>query len=384
MKVRTVAIVVGACLAVAALAVAVTKSLSKPPPPKVESPSLEFAAHEVVRPVMTTIEAMIDISGPLVAPATAVVKAKTAATLTELSVSEGSRVRRGQALGQLDFTEWNHRLAERSAQLEAARSALQQAERAHAQNERLSSQRFISDAALDLSRASFESAQAQWRAAEASLNTLKTTAKEVALVAPIGGIVGKRHVVPGEKLSIEQPIVTIVDLSVLELAGTVGTHEVSHVRPGMPVEVKVEGVDRKIAGQISRVAPSAEPGTRSIGVTVTLGNPKEELRAGMFAAATLRLADNQSRLTVPATAVSIVSGQSTVWVISEGRLQRRAVQLGRRDTASDRVEVLEGLKPDSQVLAVRFDNLREGGQAAIKLVAPGSAGSAATAASQSR
>jgi multidrug efflux pump subunit AcrA (membrane-fusion protein) len=144
----------------------------------------------------------------------------------------------------------------------------------------------------------------------------------------------------------------------------------------MPVEVSVEGVSRKFAGQIARVAPAAEPGTRSIGVTVTLANPKEELRAGMFAAAQLRLADPQPRWTVPSSAVSVVSGQNTVWVLADGRLQRRAVQLGRRDTQADRVEVLEGLKGDAQVLAVRFDNLREGGAAFVRPTAAGSAGSA--------
>ena len=75
--------------------------------------------------------------------------------------------------------------------------------------------------------------------------------------------------------------------------------------------------------------------------------------------------------------------RSTVWVLAEGRLQRKAVQLGRRDTQADRVEVLEGLKEDAQVLAVRFDNLREGGRGLIKTpnAAQSSASSAKTASS---
>ena len=48
----------------------------------------------------------------------------------------------------------------------------------------------------------------------------------------------------------------------------------------MPVEVRVEGVDKPLAGRVARIAPAAEPGTRSIGVTVALANPDEKLRAG--------------------------------------------------------------------------------------------------------
>ncbi|NBU87967.1 MAG: efflux RND transporter periplasmic adaptor subunit [Betaproteobacteria bacterium] len=374
-KSKTVAWILGVGLLAALAALAISRSGSKTAT-KEEKPPLEFSAQEVVNPLLAPMDERIEFSGPLVAPGTAVVRSKAAATLTTLEVSEGSRVKRGQVLGQLDLSELNHRQAERTAQRDAARASLQQAERAHAQNERLSAQRFISDAALDLSKSTLDAAKGQAIAAEAALNTLRAAAKEAVLVAPIQGIVSKRHVLPGEKLSLEQPVVTVVDLSTLELAGAVGTHEVSRVRPGMPVEVSVEGVSRKFAGQIARVAPAAEPGTRSIGVTVTLANPKEELRAGMFAAAQLRLADPQSRWTVPSSAVSVVSGQNTVWVLADGRLQRRAVQLGRRDTQADRVEVLEGLKGDAQVLAVRFDNLREGGAAFVRPTAAGSAGSA--------
>ncbi len=381
-RTKSIAITLAVGLLAALVAAAISKSVSKPAP-KDDKPALEFALREVVRPTWAPMEDQLEISGPLVAPGTAVVRAKAAATLVSLSVAEGSRVQRGQSLGQLDFTELNHRVAERTAQWDAARANWLQAERAHAQNERLSAQRFISDAALDVSRSTLDTARAQAVAAEAALNTLKSSAKEAALVAPIAGIVSKRHVLPGEKLSLEQPVVTLIDLATLELAGVVGIHEVSRVRPGMPVEVRVEGVERQVRGQISRVAPAAEPGTRSIGVVVSLPNAREELRAGMFATARLQLADPQPRLTLPSSAISMVSGQSTVWVIADGRLQRRAVQLGRRDAQADRVEVLDGLKADATVLAVKFDNLREGGIASVKPASSASPASAAAASAPS-
>jgi len=327
--------------------------------------TLEFEAREVVRPQWVTMPATIEFSGPLVAPDTAVVRAKAAGTLVGLTVQEGSRVKAGQPLGRIDLAELMSRSNERQASADAARAALAQAERTHASNERLAAQSFISPIALETSRSQVDSARAMYEAAVAMLDVSKVSLREAALVAPISGIVAKRHVVPGEKVTVEQTLLTLVDLSRLELAGLVGTHEVPRLQPGMAVQVRVEGMPAPVVGRLARIAPMAEAGTRSIGVTIALDNPKETLRAGQYALARVDLADDTRRLTVPLTALGNTSGQDQVWVISDGALLRRAVTLGRHDTARGRVEVLSGLTDDAQVLGVRFENLREGAKALV-------------------
>ena len=327
--------------------------------------TLEFEAREVVRPQWTKMPATIEFSGPLVAPDTAVVRAKAGGTLVGLTVQEGSRVKVGQSLGRIDLAELMSRSSERQASADAARAALAQAERTHASNERLAAQSFISSIALETSRSQLDSARAMYEAAIASLDVSKVSLREAALVAPIGGIVAKRHVVPGEKVVMEQTLLTIVDLSRLELAGLVGTHEVPRLQPGMAVQVRIEGMAQPVVGRLARIAPMAEAGTRSIGVTIALDNPKETLRAGQYALARVDLADDTKRLTVPLTALGNTSGQDQVWVISDGALLRRAVTLGRHDATRGRVEVLSGLTDDARVLGVRFDNLREGAKALV-------------------
>lgn len=327
--------------------------------------ALSFAPREVVRPQQGPMPGRIEFSGPLVAPGTAVLKAKAAGTLINLAAAEGDRVRAGQQMGRLDLADASSRVAERSANVAAARAVLAQAERSHAQNQRLAAQQFISTAALDSSRSAVETAQAQLNAAIASADLARVGLRDATLVAPIDGIVARRHVLPGEKVSPEQPVLTLVDLRRLELAGVVGTHEVSRLSVDMPVSVQVEGMDRPVDGRIARIAPAAEPGTRSIGVTIVLDNPKETLRAGQYAVASATLADDLQRLSVPVAAVAQTSGQDHVWVIDDGVLARRAVRLGRRDARGARVEILSGLAPDSVVLAARFDKLVEGAKASV-------------------
>jgi membrane fusion protein, multidrug efflux system len=327
--------------------------------------ALEFVPREVVNPALARLPGLVEFSGPLVAPQTALVRAKAAGTLLNLAVAEGSRVQAGQVLGRVELAELTTRVAERNAMLESARATLAQAERTHASNERLAAQQFISPNALENSRAAVDTARANLNAAQASLATAQVGLREATLVAPISGIVAKRHVLPGEKLAAEQQVLSIVDLARLELAGNVGTHEVARLSPGMAVQVQVEGVDQAVAGRVARIAPAAEPGTRSIGVTIELANPKETLRAGQYALVRAELADPTERLTLPASAVGQTSGQDHVWLIESGKLARRAITVGRRDAREGRVEVLQGVTPASVVLAARFDNLREGAKAQV-------------------
>lgn len=372
-KAKAAAVLVLGLLLAGGLGGAMWAQRDKPAAAKPEV-TLEFSPREVVHPQAMAMPLVLQFSGPLVAPQTAVVRAKASGTLLALAVDEGSRVRAGQVLGRIDLAELDSRVNERHAMLASARAQLAQAERNYQSNLRLADQQFISANALDTSRAQLDTAHAQWQAAQAQVDSLRVTQRDAALVAPIAGVVARRHVVPGEKLAAEQQVLTLVDLARLELAGSVGTHEVSLLAPGLPVQVQVEGVATPVAATLARIAPAAEPGSRAIGVTVALDNPKETYRAGQYALARVVLPDAQQRLTLPASAIGSQSGQEHVWLIEGGVLARRAVITGRRDEAGSRVEVLQGVAADAQVLAARFDNLREGTRA---LLLPGRTASVA-------
>ena len=330
---------------------------------------LDFTVAEATRPVTLALPQVVEFSGALVAPNTAMVRAKATGTLLTLDVLEGQRVTAGQLLGRIDVSDLASHVAERSANLAAVKTTMVQAQRTHESNIGLANDKFISPIALDNSKSQLESAKAQVAAAEAALDSARIALRDATLVAPISGIVSKRYVVAGEKVTAEQQVVTIVDLRTLELAGTVGTQDVARLSAGMPVQLKIEGVDKPLQGKLARIAPAAEAGTRSIGVAVQLPNPKETLRAGQYAVAQVQIGDATPRLTVPIGAISSASGQEYVWTVEGGKLLRRTVTTGRRDPVRQRAEVLEGLSPDVPVLGARFDNLREGAKARIVTVA---------------
>lgn len=365
---KTAAIAVAGVLVVGAASAALALRPEAAPAPAA-GPVLQFSPQEVTTPRIGPVARALTFSGPLVAPATAVVKAHVAATLLELRVNEGARVRANEVLGRLDLAELRTQIDHRSASVALAQATLDEARTHHTANESLAERRFISSTALHTSRGKLEVAEAQLDAARAQLATVRVSERQAALVAPISGIIAKRHAVPGEKLAEHQTVFTIVDLSTLELAGTVPAHEAAALRVGQPVTLAVDGAGAAVRGRIDRIAPQAEPGTRAIGVTVVLDNADERYRAGQYAQARLEIADPQPRMTLPATAVGRSSGQDYVWVIDKGALVRRLIVTGPDLGPAGRVVVLRGVAPHARVLAVRFDDLKEGAAAQVAAAA---------------
>lgn len=160
--------------------------------------TLEFTPAEVVKPQRLAVPERIAFSGVLMAPRTAVVRAKAAGTLLSLTVAEGRRVKAGQVLGSIDRSDLRSRAAERAAGVDSAQSRVDEAERAHRSNEDLASQKFISANALESSRATLAAARAQLKAAQAQWATSTLGIREAALTAPVAGVVGRRNVLPGE------------------------------------------------------------------------------------------------------------------------------------------------------------------------------------------
>ncbi len=359
------AAVIVAALALAAVSRVLHDKANADSPDKKPAVTLEFAPSEVVKPQLVAMPERVEFSGSLMAPRTAIVRAKAAGTLLALNVAEGSRVKAGQVLGRIDLADLQSRAAERAAGVDSAKARMSEAERAHASNADLANQKFISPNALETSRATLEAARAQVKSAQAQAATVNVGLRDAALTAPISGVVGRRSVLPGEKVSAEQELLTVVDLKELELAGVVGTHQVSLLKPGQALSVQVEGNAALVAGVIDRIAPTAEAGTRGIRVVVRVPNPQELFRAGQYASAVLLLTDATPRLTLPLAAVGQTSGQDFVWTLEKGALVRRLVITGRRDAAANRVEVTQGLQADQAVLGARFDNLKEGAPARV-------------------
>src|SRR5262245_45825099 len=121
--------------------------------------------------------------------------------------------------------------------------------------------------------------------------------------APIGGIVGKRNVDPGGVVAIGGEIVTILDLSRLEVAAAVPATEIAHVRSGQPVVMRTGLNAMALRGEVTRINPATEPGSQSIIIHVGLPNADGSLRAGVFVSGVVIVADAKDALALPVDAI---------------------------------------------------------------------------------
>lgn len=329
--------------------------------------ALAFGPADLVRVEAKPIARWLPLSGTIQAVRQATVKAKVGGEVRELRVREGEAVRAGAPIARIDTADLEARLAERQGALESARAQLALAEKTRAMNNRLLAERFISQNAFDGSQSSHDVAVGSVKSAEAQVRLAQNALRDATVAAPLGGTVAKRHVQAGEKVAPESPLVTIVDLSDMELAALVPASDVPGLAPGMGVEVSVDGFgDRRFRGTLGRISPSAEPGTRAFLVYVALPNPDASLRSGMFATGRIALAASAPAPTLPLAAVRSEAGQHYVWTIREGKLARRIVVLGRRDDEAGLVEVMTALPAGEPVLGARFDNLKEGAGAVVR------------------
>ena len=329
--------------------------------------TLEFAPADLVRVELRPVARWLPVSGTIQAIRQATVKAKVPGEVRQLSVREGEAVRAGQLVARIDTADLEARLAERQGSLESARAQLALAEKTRTMNNRLLAEKFISQNAFDGSQSSHDVAVGNLKSAEAQVRLAQNALRDATVSAPLTGMVAKRHVQAGEKVAIESPLLTIVDLTDLELAALVPASDVPELALGMSVELAVDGFgERRFRGTIGRISPSAEPGTRAFLVYVALPNRDAALRSGMFATGRIALAASAPIPTLPLAAVRIEAGQSYVWTIVDGKLTRRVVVVGRRDDEAGYVELKTVLPAGEPVLAARFDNLKEGAAAIVR------------------
>jgi RND family efflux transporter MFP subunit len=329
--------------------------------------TLEFGAGELATVESRALPRWLPVSGTMQPVRQATVKAKVSGDVRQLTVREGDSVQAGQILVRVDTADLDARVLERQGQLQSARAQLALAEKTNAMNQKLLKQNFISQNASDNAESSLEVAKGNLQAAEAQLRVAQNALKDSVAIAPLSGIVAKRHVQPGEKVAFDSPLVTVVDLKEMELQAAVPSSDIPELKPGMTVDLAVDGfTDRKFTGRIERINPSTEAGTRAILVFVGIPNEAQALRGGMFATGRIALAAGAPVPTLPATAVRTEAGQSYVWTIQDGKLAKRMVLIGRRDDDAGRVELKTALPANVPVLAARFDNLKEGAPALVR------------------
>lgn len=354
-------------LAVAGSFFGLRPSQAKKEEKKKEDKVFEFAAGDLAEMQRVPLGRQIPVSGSMKPLLQATVRSKVPAEVAKVHVQEGDRVAAGAALVSLDTADLKARYDAQAAAVAEAKARLDLAKKNQANNKALLEKSFISQNAYDGVINTVQVAEANLQSAEAQATIAQRALNDAQVRAPFAGVIAKRWVNVGDKVTSDMPVAHVVDLGRMELEAQIPVGEIPFVTVGQQIAFSVDGFPgRRFNGKVERVNPSVEAGSRSIMVFVTLPNSDASLKGGMFANGVLATAAGTEVNVIPISAVLEEGGQSFVHVVKGGKVERRSVVVGARSIEKGLVVVKEGLEAGVPVVIVKADGIKAGATAIVK------------------
>ena len=338
--------------------------------------ALRFGPMDWVTVKPTLLASYVPLTGSVRAVDSATVKAKVAGELRSLSVREGMAVNKGDIIGQIDTTDYELRIQERQAQLRQAEAQLLTAQRNADANQQLVARGFISENSSANTVSALDAAKAARDTVRFQLDQALKALGDTRLIAPISGMVAERYALPGEKLSPDNKVLSIVSTEKLEAELAVPAQDLVGIQIGQRLDLHVEGVDTAQAAKVLRINPATSGSSRNVMVYLQLEGPTSKLRIGAFVQGLLPLQSKGQVLAVPLNAVRDQGGRQAVWVVRQGKLEEQLVRTGIRDDrakapngALGMIQILEGLNEGDAVIATALGT-SSSGSAAMKSGVP--------------
>ena len=332
-------------------------------------PATVLSTSDVAAARTTSIEAGVPITGDLRPAEVVDVRARLEGDLLDVHVREGDRVREGQLLARFDATEQEANLSSARAEQAAARSEVEIAGWNAEQADELFKAGAISEQEARAARQQAVAAQARLAAADARLRSSSVVNRDTRVLSPTSGVVEKRNVESGQRVTRGESMFTVVRNDVLELEASVPARHASEVRAGQRVHFAADG--RALEGTLARVSPTIDPRSRSITVYARVPNADGRLKGNTFATGRVVGRTIANALVVPSTAIRQGQGDDGAFVyrIVGEQIERVPVRVGIVDEARQLAQILDGLAAEDRVIVGNVGALGTGTR--VKIVGEG-------------
>ena len=302
------------------------------------------------------------------------VRPQVSGILQKRLFKEGSEVKEGQALYQIDPAVYEAAVASAKAELQRAQAVLYQTRLTANRYAQLVKTNAISKQNNDDAQAAYKQAQAAVAAAEAGLKNAQINLDYTTVRSPISGRIGRSLVTPGALLSAHQaqnmavvqtldPIyvdVTQSSKEILSLKKDIASGKLKTKGGAIPVTLIMEdGTKYPQTGELTLSEVSVDPGTGTITLRAEFPNPDNILLPGMFVRTELPQGTMEKALLVPQRAVMReANGTPYVYVVEDGKIAIRRLVTHRTQGQNWIVE--EGLKPGEKVVIEGLQRIRPG------------------------
>jgi RND family efflux transporter MFP subunit len=337
--------------------------------------------------------ASVTANGYVVARTRASVSAKLPGRIADLRVSEGSNVKEGQIIALLENADYQAQAAQAEAGIGTARAELAEA---RAESEvlarearrlggiRAENAELVAEQELDnvegraiQAAARVEAAAARLQAAEAARRFARANLENTVIRAPFSGTVLRKEAEVGEVVApsvggglTRGAVVTMADLTTLEVEVDVNEAYISRIRKGAPARIMLDAYpDTSFRGEVRQVVPTADRQRATVQVKVSItdrdprilpemGSRVDFLEDTVGAATGSTVTAGPPRFRVPSAAVRELGGETIVWLIRDGRLESRAVQGG--PVSGGFREIRSGLAGGERLLVGGVENPKAG------------------------
>lgn len=331
-----------------------------------ESSVLQLNASEVTTAQPGRLQQSVRVTGTLSPVSTTVLSARVNAPVAEVLVRSGDAVEAGDTLVRMETDDLSIALNQQRANARSTEANLALARSQLARDSSLGQRGLTTESSLESQRAQVAALEANLEAQQLAVRSAERALANATVTAPVAGRVTSRSVEEGQYVSTGTPLMTLVDLSTMEVAANVPLRAIDRVQPGQTALVQVDGIgDERFVGQVDRVNPVAENGTRTAPVYITVPNPDERLRGGMFVGVEIVVNEVTQALAVPVDAVRQDDQGQYLLTLDNDELVRTAVETGERWDGGESVAISAGLNAGDRYVSAPLPELQAGDKVSL-------------------
>ena len=273
------------------------------------------------------------------------VSSDSAGTVKWLGVEEGDSVKKGAIIARVDVASSGARLDQAKASRELAA-------------EQLRRRRELLNKGV-LAKEEFDQMAAELEKSDASLREMQVSVDNGVIRAPVSGIVNKRHVDQGERLAVGDPVVDIVDPTVIRVTINVPEMDIPYIRKDQKVAVTVDAIPgRTWDGVVEFISFKADSSSKTFETRVLTDNGDGIIRAGMLARVSLERRTIADAVTAPLYAIINQGGERLLYVAENGVARARTIEVGV--ISGDRAQVTTGLKAGDELIVSGHTMVEDG------------------------
>lgn len=290
----------------------------------------------------TPFQETIEIPGTLMPAESAEIHPEISGRIVRLNLAEGAAVPAGYLIAKIDDADLQAQLVKLQAQLDIA--------------EQTESRQAKLLAIEGISRQDYDLSVLQVRNLKADIGILKTTIQKTEVRAPFAGKLGLKNISVGAYVTPAMVLTTIQQTQPLKLDFSLPEKYAQGLKPGALLSFRTTGSSVSHEAKVSAVAPGLTETNRSLNYRATVMSKDPSLLPGVFATATIQLAEKPAALLLPAQAVIPQARGKRVIRYNDGKANFVDVVTGTR--TADQVEVIDGLQAGDTIVISGLMSIR--------------------------